>query len=60
MRWCLELVPQAMLVIDPYCGSGSVCIAAKELGLPYIGIEIDAAYCEVTRNRLGQTAKLVA
>lgn len=42
------------VVYDPFCGSGSILIAAKELGFDYIGSEISKEYCEITEQRLKQ------
>lgn len=40
------------LVVDPMCGSGTVCKVAKEQGRRFLGIEIDEKYCELARRRI--------
>lgn len=42
------------IILDPMCGSGSVCVAAKELHRNYIGIELSEEYCKIAHNRLRQ------
>lgn len=51
---CLRLIDRTpgAPVLDPFCGSGSVLVAAKKLGREYIGIDIVHSTAEAARNRL--------
>jgi len=40
------------LILDPFCGSGTTCVAAKMLGRRYIGIDISPEYCKIAEERL--------
>lgn len=40
-------------VLDPFFGSGTVGEACNQLGRNYIGIELNPAYAELARKRLG-------
>lgn len=40
------------IVLIPFAGSGSECVASKKLGLPFIGIEINPQYIEIINKRL--------
>lgn len=43
------------MILDPFMGSGTTAVACAELGVHYIGFEIDPEYCETARRRLSQT-----
>lgn len=43
------------LILDPFCGSGTTCVAAKLLGRNYIGIDISPEYCKIAEARLRNT-----
>ena len=42
------------IIIDPFNGVGTTCLAAKQLKRNFIGIEISEKYCEMARQRLRQ------
>lgn len=46
------------IILDPYIGSGTTAIAAKELGHSYIGIDISEKYLEMAKERIDGSLKI--
>lgn len=40
------------LVLDPFCGSGTTCKAAKKLSRNFIGIDKSKEYCKIAEKRI--------
>jgi len=55
-RWFIKLfTQQGDWVLDPFVGSGTTAIAAKNLGRNYIGIDVNEEYCQMSRERVVET-----
>ncbi|MFN8472928.1 MAG: site-specific DNA-methyltransferase [Anaerolineae bacterium] len=53
--WFIKLFTQpGDVVLDPFMGSGTTAAAAAELGRVYVGIEQDAGFVAIARERLCQ------
>ena len=52
MRWCIEQCGNPDLILDPYMGSGSTGVAAMQMGLSFIGCEIEPKYFDIACRRI--------
>lgn len=52
-EWFIQLFTKpGDLVLDPFNGSGTTCVAAQQQNRDYIGIDTNQEYCELAINRL--------
>ena len=54
-----SLSKEGQLVVEPFAGSGTGCLAAAEYGRRYLGYEIDKRYYEIARRRLKSIDKRI-
>ena len=53
-RRCIDLFThRGELVLDPFVGSGTTLVAARDAGRNAIGIDLNPRYVDLCRNRLG-------
>ena len=55
---CRLVTPKGGIVLDPFMGSGSTGMAAKDEGFGFIGIEREKEYFEIAEGRITATAPL--
>jgi site-specific DNA-methyltransferase (adenine-specific) len=55
-KLCLELTTkEGDVALDPFCGSGTLGIACKELRRDFIGIELNPEYIKLAEKRIANT-----
>lgn len=52
MEWCLDHVPKADTVCDPFLGSGTSGVAAVKMGRTFFGIEREPKYFDIACKRI--------
>jgi DNA modification methylase len=54
LEYLIKLItpPKPGILLDPFMGSGSTLIACKNLGVPFIGIDMIPEYVEIAKRRL--------
>lgn len=57
MFWCLQQMPDAKTILDPFCGSGTTGVAAVKLGRNFTGIEIDPHHFETSLRRISEALR---
>lgn len=59
MEFLISLVTKEnAIILDPFSGSGTTCIAAKNINRHYIGIEINSYNVEISNKRLLESMQL--
>jgi len=52
-EWFIKLFTEAGdLVLDPFNGSGTTCVAAKRLNRRFLGIDLSEEYCRKALERV--------
>jgi site-specific DNA-methyltransferase (adenine-specific) len=54
MERIIGLLPEDIIIIDPFCGSGTTLVAAKIMNRQFIGIDISEKYVTIAKERLSQ------
>ena len=54
MKWCLNKLPDAETILDPFMGSGTTLVACAKLGRRGIGIELDPDYFDIACERVAK------
>ncbi len=54
MRWCIERLGGASIILDPFMGSGTTGVACVQTGREFVGIEIEPKYFDIAVTRIDQ------
>lgn len=56
-RALLASTHEGELVFDPFCGSGTTAVAAKELNRAFVGAELEEEFAELAARRIKATQR---
>lgn len=60
MRWCIEQLGNPRSIGDFYMGSGTTGVAAAQMGLAFVGVEIDPSHFDIACRRIEEAQKQAA
>jgi site-specific DNA-methyltransferase (adenine-specific) len=52
MEWCLDLLPDCPVILDPFAGSGTTGVACVNRSRTFIGIEREPSYFDIACRRI--------
>jgi len=52
LNWAVSVTRAGATILDPFCGVSSTGVAAIRSGRPYVGIELDRRYWELSVSRV--------
>jgi site-specific DNA-methyltransferase (adenine-specific) len=58
IKSCMTIQKRGLLLV-PFLGSGSECVAARDIGVDYIGFDINSDYIEIAQTRLNSNTVVV-
>jgi site-specific DNA-methyltransferase (adenine-specific) len=52
MEELVQIIPEETVILDPFAGSDTTCVAAEKYNRQYIGFEKTKIYYDVTEKRI--------
>jgi site-specific DNA-methyltransferase (adenine-specific)/modification methylase len=57
MQWCIRQAGDPATILDPFMGSGTTGVAAMNMGLKFIGCEINQKYFDLACRRIEESQR---